>query len=83
MLRKQLANQLETFRAEGGFTEALTAERLAYRAEQNAKTGAPTCPNCGKPMLKRMARKGINSGMEFWSCTGYPDCTGTRKVEQV
>ena len=69
MLRKQLANQLETFRAEGGFTEALTAERLAFRAEQSANANAPVCPKCGKPMLKRMARKGINSGKEFWSCS--------------
>ena len=81
MLRKQLANQLATFRAEGGFTEALTAERLAFRAEQSANANAPICPKCGKPMLKRMARKGINSGKEFWSCSGYPACRETRNVE--
>jgi four helix bundle suffix protein len=81
MLRKQLANQLETFRAEGGFTEALTAERLACRAEQSANANAPVCPKCCKPMIKRMARKGVNSGKEFWSCSGYPVCNGTRNVE--
>lgn len=81
MLRKQLTNQLATFRAEGGFTEALTAERLAYRAEQSAKANTPACPKCGKPMLKRIARKGINSGKEFWSCSGYPECSGTRSIK--
>ena len=81
MLNKQLSNQLETFRSEGGFTEALTAERLAYRAEQSTKANAPTCPKCGKPMLKRMAKRGITAGREFWSCSGYPECNGTRKVE--
>jgi ssDNA-binding Zn-finger/Zn-ribbon topoisomerase 1 len=46
----------------------------------NLKTDAPACPVCGKPMIKRMAKKGINSGKEFWSCSGYPECNGTRKM---
>ena len=36
------------------------------------------CPTCGKPMRKIIARKGRNAGNAFWSCTGYPDCKGTR-----
>ncbi|MCR5069272.1 MAG: hypothetical protein K6A78_05690 [Prevotella sp.] len=32
-------------------------------------------------MIKRMARKGINSGREFWSCSAYPQCNGTRRME--
>lgn len=40
MLGKQIENQLENFKEEGGFTEALTAERLAYRANR--------CPNLSK-----------------------------------
>ncbi len=81
MLGKQIANQLDTFRREGGFAENLTAERLAYRTEQSAQSGAPVCPKCGKPMIKRTAKKGINSGKEFWSCSSYPECNGTRKMK--
>ena len=33
------------------------------------------------PMIKRVAKKGINSGKEFWSCSGYPECMGTRKIQ--
>ena len=80
MLRKQIENQLSTFKEEGGFTEALTTERLSAKAEKSIKEGAPLCPRCGKPMIKRMARKGINSGKEFWSCSDYPNCNGTRKI---
>ena len=76
----QIERQLETFRVEGGFTEGLTAERLAYRKEQSVQADAPTCPVCGKPMIKRAAKKGINSGKEFWSCSGYPECNGTRNI---
>ncbi len=81
MLGKQIGKQLENFRREGGFTEALTAERLAFRAEQSVLAGAPNCPKCGKIMVKRTASRGINSGKEFWSCSGYPKCNGTRKME--
>lgn len=80
MLRRQIEHLLETFKAEGGFTEGLTAERLSYRQEQSIQSNAPKCPICGKPMIKRMAKKGINSGKEFWSCSNYPSCNGTLKI---
>ena len=80
MLGKQIENQLEAFKEEGGFTEALSAERLAHRTAQSIQTDAPLCPKCGKPMIKRLAKKGKNAGNEFWSCSGYPECNGTRNV---
>ncbi|MBR5081453.1 MAG: four helix bundle suffix domain-containing protein [Bacteroidales bacterium] len=80
MLSKQIENQLASFREEGGFAEALSAERLAFRAEQNVQSYAPACPKCGKPMIKRVAKKGVNAGKEFWSCSLYPNCDGTRPV---
>ena len=82
MLNKQIEKQLALFTEEGGFTEALTAERLKHRAELSVQEDAPLCPNCGKPMLKRMAKKGVNSGKPFWSCSDYPNCTATRKFEE-
>lgn len=80
MLRKQIENLLATFREEGGFSEGLTAERLAYRTEQSVQFNAPACPKCGKPMIKRVAKKGINAGNEFWSCSKYPECNGSMKM---
>ncbi|MBQ4387845.1 MAG: four helix bundle suffix domain-containing protein [Prevotella sp.] len=81
MLRRQIEHLLETFKAEGGFTEGLTAERLSYKQQQSIQANAPTCPLCGKPMIRRMAKKGINSGEEFWSCSGYPTCNGTMNIK--
>jgi four helix bundle suffix protein len=82
MLSKQIEQQLATFSEEGGFTEALTTERLTKRTQQNIEAGAPPCPLCGKPMIRRMAKKGINSGNEFWSCSDYPNCHGTRPFKR-
>lgn len=81
MINRQMERQLETFKAEGGFTEGLTAERLAYRTSQSIQSTAPSCPLCGKPMIKRVAKKGINSGKEFWSCSTYPACNGTLNIK--
>lgn len=39
---------------------------------------SPECPVCGSAMVKRTARKGANAGNEFWGCSGYPGCRGTR-----
>ena len=80
MLRRQIEHLLDEFREEGGFTEGLTAERLAHRTQKSIEAAAPTCPLCGRPMIRRVAKKGINSGHEFWSCSGYPECNGTRNI---
>ncbi len=80
MLGRQMESQLESFKAEGGFTEGLTAERLAFWAQQSVQNDAPVCPLCGKPMIRRMAKKGVNAGKEFWSCSGYPQCNGIRNI---
>ena len=80
MLHRQIEHLLNEFKEEGGFTEGLTAERLSHRTQKSIAANAPTCPVCGKPMIKRVIRKGINSGKEFWSCSGYPECNGTRRI---
>jgi restriction system protein len=40
----------------------------------------PDCPQCGKPMVRRVARKGSSAGSEFWGCSGFPGCRGTRLI---
>lgn len=80
MLQNQIQAQLDKFRQQGGFTENMTAERLEARKSQASATGAPTCPICGKPMLKRMQKKGQMQGREFWGCSDYPKCNGLRPL---
>jgi len=41
---------------------------------------ASNCPVCAKPMVRRTAKRGANAGGEFWGCTGYPTCRGTRPI---
>lgn len=82
MMQRQIEVALQQFKHDGGFTENLTAERIEAKARKSAGEGAPVCPRCGKAMIKRTARKGINSGRQFWSCMDYPNCNGTRNLVQ-
>ncbi len=82
MLNRQLDTQGETFRQEGGFRERMTAVRLEEREKQEAaEPPGPVCPECGQPMRKRTAKTGKNAGKPFWGCTAFPECTGTREIE--
>jgi restriction system protein len=41
----------------------------------------PACPVCGRPMTRRIARKGAaQAGEAFWGCTGFPACRGTKPL---
>ena len=80
LLVGQMQRTANDFTEEGGFTERMSAARLAVRDAEVKANGAPSCPFCGKPMRKMIARKGRNAGNAFWSCTGYPDCKGTRAI---
>ncbi len=42
---------------------------------------APRCPKCGSEMVRRSARRGSQAGADFWGCSRYPACKGTRTVE--
>jgi restriction system protein len=38
----------------------------------------PTCDACGQSMVLRTARRGKKAGSQFWGCSSYPACRGTR-----
>lgn len=39
---------------------------------------SPACPLCRSGMVRRTARKGANEGSQFWGCSKFPVCRGTR-----
>lgn len=81
MLQSQLSSRLDIFRQHGGFTENMTAERMEAKRNNAIRTQNPTCPKCGKPMLRRMQKKGKMQGREFWGCSSYPECDGISPIQ--
>lgn len=72
MLGRQLNAQEELFVEAGEMRERMKKARL-----QRRKTVTPVCPECGKPMRIRKSKQG-----DFWGCSGYPECHGTRPDSQ-
>ncbi len=73
MLKSQIEAQGKAFEETGGFSERLMAKRIEAREGQKSAEPSPDCPQCGKPMRARKSAKG-----DFWGCSTYPDCKGTR-----
>lgn len=48
----------------------------------SSRTGSsiPSCPVCGSGMRLRTARRGKRAGRQFWGCSRYPTCQGTRNI---
>lgn len=87
LLRRQLESQARIFVETGGFTERLYKSRSqgqgAGRLDgSDARQGnnTPSCPTCNQPMQLRTARMGSRSGQQFWGCSRFPDCKGTRPL---
>jgi restriction system protein len=73
MLKSQIAAQGKAFEQNGGFSERLMTRRVEARAQSSEAD--IQCPQCGKPMRRRKSTKG-----DFWGCSAYPECKGTRPV---
>jgi four helix bundle suffix protein len=74
MLKSQIAAQGKAFEETGGFSERLTARRIEKREKQKTEA-SPDCPLCGRPMRQRKSAKG-----NFWGCSAFPECKGTRPI---
>lgn len=59
----------------GVFLERLTAR---IRVKYGEARAIPGCDACGKIMAMRTRK---SDGSRFWGCTGYPECTATRRTE--
>jgi restriction system protein len=94
LLDQQIAALESEFVEGGGYTEQLAAARLVERRRQRENRSdqtdrtdrsdvpvtTPPCPACGKAMVLRTARNGAQRGSQFWGCSGYPECRGTREL---
>ncbi|MFI8775091.1 protein DpdE [Gordonia sp. NPDC062954] len=44
-------------------------------------TAEVRCPECGSMMTVRTARYGARAGHDFWGCSRYPTCKGSRNLD--
>lgn len=51
------------------------------KTEASMESVAPSCPHCGKTMVRRSAKRGAHAGHAFWGCVSYPSCKGIRSID--
>lgn len=49
--------------------------------EPTTVAAKPSCPRCGRAMVKRVAKRGANARNAFWGCSSYPQCRGVRAID--
>ena len=59
-------------------TSAPAAQARPVATAPVAAPTVPVCPICESSMVRRTAKKGANAGAQFWGCSRYPECRGTR-----
>ena len=64
---KELENMIRAASEESDFTPESVADEK-------------DCPICKSAMLMRTAKKGKNVGQQFWGCSKFPVCKGTRNA---
>ncbi len=58
--------------------QSVQSNPTATSAQSGTKGAVPSCPSCGQPMILRTSKRGSNAGNQFWGCSTYPACKGTR-----
>lgn len=58
------------------FEESSVAEEAVVSHTDSEKV----CPKCAAILVKRVAKKGENTGNEFWACSSFPKCRYTEAV---
>ena len=79
-------------KVERGGIRAIRSARARRQAQNNVRSTAssdleplqledsPRCPVCNSLMVQRTARRGEGAGSQFWGCSNYPKCRGTRAI---
>lgn len=52
------------------------------QAMEPTMSAHPLCPRCDRPMVRRVAKRGIAAGKAFWGCSDFSaGCRGTREIQ--
>ena len=54
--------------------DAISMRKKTQILKNDNIEGYKLCPQCGAPLVLRTAKKGVNSGKQFYGCSGYPSC---------
>ena len=77
----KLAQEVQANPVQPQQTPSAQVTVLPVDAAQPANEAAePACPKCGSAMRRKTAHQGPNAGNDFWGCSAFPRCRGTRPL---
>ena len=68
-LKKMIMNPEET-------KQEIENKKVETSVSENSEPDK-VCPRCGKKLILRTAKRGVNAGKQFWGCSGFPKCRYT------
>lgn len=81
--------------ARSSFSQVPVPHAMAASARPNESAGItqatapavsayPHCPKCDKPMVRRVAKRGVAAGKAFWGCSDFSaGCRGMREIQGI
>lgn len=68
----------DAVRGLGANARLLARKAASPGLASNDEAALPICPRCASAMVRRTAKSGAHAGSQFWGCTQFPVCRGTR-----
>lgn len=75
---QQVLTRLERKRLEP--TRATHRQHVQQLKARVAPTAEQRCPGCGSSMVLRAAKRGTNTGKQFWGCSTFPACRVVQNI---
>ena len=78
-----LIQQAKAAKGQGDTTRRSTSQPKASLAAASCPSAIVLCPVCSARMVQRVAKRGDKAGNTFWGCGTFPDCRGTRSLDDA
>ncbi len=76
---QEVVQRIESEQFEKGFRT--NRNHVAHlKKKQQVSEASGNCPKCGSQLVMRVARKGANTGNNFYGCSSYPKCKHTQNI---
>lgn len=76
---KEIFHRISSERLQPSF--ATNREHIKNLKLRNHLDSKLLCPKCGSQMLLKTVKSGKQVGSQFWSCSQFPKCRSTKKID--
>ena len=71
-----LISAVRQWERDSDIKQQISLNSINEQEQQEQQEQSPLCPKCGDEMVIKKAKKGPNTGKDFWGCSTFPECKG-------